>query len=328
MDGDWDTPDLDAVLALGLANLVDRARGRSLAAQRRSTARWHALRDNTPARQQAQHRGPLRPRQRLLPAVARRDDDVLLGAVRREHGDDLARRAACASGTTCSTCCSPRAKDRPARDRLRLGRLRDARRAARPAAASPASRSPRSSTRGRRSAVAEAGLEDRVDIRLQDYRARAARPTRRSPRSRCSRRSARRWWPVFFQRMRELLTPGGAAALQTITIDETTLRRLPPQARLHPALHLPRRHAAEPRALPRGRRAPRAWTSASRSFFGAELRRDARASGARASRRPFPHVRALGFDERFVRMWRYYLAYCRAGFSAGTIDVMQVRLEA
>jgi cyclopropane-fatty-acyl-phospholipid synthase len=41
-----------------------------------------------------------------------------------------------------------------------------------------------------------------------------------------------------------------------------------------------------------------------------------------------PQVRALGFDERFIRMWRYYLAYCRAGFSAGTIDVMQVRLNA
>ena len=41
-----------------------------------------------------------------------------------------------------------------------------------------------------------------------------------------------------------------------------------------------------------------------------------------------PHVQELGFDERFVRMWRYYLAYCRAGFDAETIDVMQVRLEA
>jgi cyclopropane-fatty-acyl-phospholipid synthase len=36
----------------------------------------------------------------------------------------------------------------------------------------------------------------------------------------------------------------------------------------------------------------------------------------------------LGFDERFVRMWRYYLAYCRSGFTHESIDVMQVRLEA
>ena len=34
----------------------------------------------------------------------------------------------------------------------------------------------------------------------------------------------------------------------------------------------------------------------------------------------------LGFDERFIRLWRYYLAYCRAGFLSGNVDVMQVRL--
>ena len=35
-------------------------------------------------------------------------------------------------------------------------------------------------------------------------------------------------------------------------------------------------------------------------------------------------VRALGFDERFIRMWEYYLAYCEAGFLSGNIDVRQV----
>ena len=32
-------------------------------------------------------------------------------------------------------------------------------------------------------------------------------------------------------------------------------------------------------------------------------------------------VRAQGFDERFVRMWRFYLCYCEAGFRAGSTDV-------
>jgi len=41
-----------------------------------------------------------------------------------------------------------------------------------------------------------------------------------------------------------------------------------------------------------------------------------------------PQVRTLGFDDRFIRMWRYSLAYCRTGFEHGTIDVMQVRLRA
>jgi cyclopropane-fatty-acyl-phospholipid synthase len=31
-------------------------------------------------------------------------------------------------------------------------------------------------------------------------------------------------------------------------------------------------------------------------------------------------------DERFLRMWRYYLAHCEAGFRAGRVDLMQVTL--
>jgi len=38
-------------------------------------------------------------------------------------------------------------------------------------------------------------------------------------------------------------------------------------------------------------------------------------------------VRQLGFDERFLRIWHFYLAYCEAGFRAGSIDVAQFRLE-
>ena len=34
----------------------------------------------------------------------------------------------------------------------------------------------------------------------------------------------------------------------------------------------------------------------------------------------------LGFDERFLRMWHYYLAYCHAGFITGHVDLMQTSL--
>ena len=37
-------------------------------------------------------------------------------------------------------------------------------------------------------------------------------------------------------------------------------------------------------------------------------------------------VLALGFDERFIRIWEFYLAYCEAGFDAGDIDVVQYTL--
>ena len=40
----------------------------------------------------------------------------------------------------------------------------------------------------------------------------------------------------------------------------------------------------------------------------------------------WPSIQALGFDERFRRMWDYYLQYCEAGFRSGSIDVGLFRL--
>ena len=41
-------------------------------------------------------------------------------------------------------------------------------------------------------------------------------------------------------------------------------------------------------------------------------------------RAAWPNLVPLGFDERFRRMWEYYLAYCEAGFRSGNIDVRQL----
>ncbi len=32
-------------------------------------------------------------------------------------------------------------------------------------------------------------------------------------------------------------------------------------------------------------------------------------------------IKELGFDERFYRLWQYYLCYCEGGFEQGSIDV-------
>jgi cyclopropane-fatty-acyl-phospholipid synthase len=41
-------------------------------------------------------------------------------------------------------------------------------------------------------------------------------------------------------------------------------------------------------------------------------------------RAAWPNLMPLGFDDRFRRLWEYYLAYCEAGFLSGNIDVRQV----
>ena len=89
----------------------------------------------------------------------------------------------------------------------------------RPAAGSPASRFPRSSTRWAHAEVEQAGLEGQVDIRLQDYRDVPERYTGIAS-IEMFEAVGEKWWPVFFGRMRDLLAPGGAVALQTITIEE------------------------------------------------------------------------------------------------------------
>ena len=44
-------------------------------------------------------------------------------------------------------------------------------------------------------------------------------------------------------------------------------------------------------------------------------------------RENWPKIQSLGFDDRFRRMWDYYLRYCEVGFSLGKIDVVHLQLE-
>ena len=172
--------------------------------------------------------------------------------------------------------------------------------------------------------IAEEGLSDRVDIRLQDYR--DVPDTFTSAVSiEMFEAVGERWWPVFFARLGDMLRRGGRAAIQTITIDESTFEhyRANPdfiQRYIFPGGMLPSlerfRLAATDAGLAMGE--PHLFGAC----YATTLERWARSfEGA------LPGIRALGFDERFIRMWRYYLAYCRAGFRSGTVDVMQVALD-
>jgi cyclopropane-fatty-acyl-phospholipid synthase len=134
-----------------------------------------------------------------------------------------------------------------------------------------------------------------------------------------------RWWPVFFSRMRELLARGGRAAVQTITIRDERFegyRDNPDfiQRYIFPGGMLPSPERFKAVAASSG------LSCGEPVFFGASYARTLEQWMERFEA-ALPDVRALGFDERFVRMWRYYLAYCRVGFESGNCDVMQVSLE-
>ena len=175
-----------------------------------------------------------------------------------------------------------------------------------------------------RARVCEEGLEGQVDIRLQDYR---EVPGSYSGIASIEMFEAvgERWWPVFFRRIGELLDPGKAAAIQVITIAEDRYedyKRNPDfiQRYVFPGGMLPSierfRACAEKTGLRVGE--PRLFGTDYAKTLAAWLER---------FESVLPQVRELGFDERFIRMWRYYLVYCRTGFEQGAIDVTQVRLD-
>jgi len=175
-----------------------------------------------------------------------------------------------------------------------------------------------------RARVHKEGLDGQIDIRVQDYR---EVPETYSGIASIEMFEAvgEKWWPTYFESVKTLLDPGGAAGLQVITIAEDRFeeyKREPDflQRYIFPGGMLPSperfRLAAVSARL----------TMGEPYFFGRDYARTLAAWSGRFES-VLPQIRALGFDERFVRMWRYYLAYCKAGFEAGNVDVMQVRLN-
>ena len=226
-------------------------------ARAKGPSRWvnalaHRLRDNAPRKAQGEHRRALRPRQRFLFGLARRDDDLQLGALR--SGRTSPRRRAAAQG--------PLLLDRldlkPGQRLLEIGcgwgtlAIEAARRGAivvgltfRPSRRTgPSARSPRPGC----------PTASRSACRIIATSTSSSTPSRRS---RWSRRSAQRWWGAYLDCIARNLKPGGRAALQFICIGSPPVRPLRAQCRLHPDLHLSRRHAARRagvRGLARGAR--------------------------------------------------------------------------
>ncbi len=133
------------------------------------------------------------------------------------------------------------------------------------------------------------------------------------------------YWPNFFDCLDRNLKPGGRAVLQYIMIDD---RVFPAYSRgadfiqtyIFPGGMLVSEAAF--RALAAERRL--AWTD--NVAFGLDY-----AETLRLWREAFDLAVAEnrlpdGFDDRFVRLWRFYLMYCEGGFRGGLIDVAQVTL--
>jgi cyclopropane-fatty-acyl-phospholipid synthase len=164
------------------------------------------------------------------------------------------------------------------------------------------------------------GLADKVDLKLIDYRDVDGRFDRIAS-IEMFEAVGERYWPAYFAKVRDLLKPGGLAGLQIITIRDDLFDRYRRQA------DFIQRYIFPGGMLPSERRLSEEAEGAGLSLrtvehFAADYGRTLRAWRDRFEGAAHK-VSALGFDERFARMWRFYLAYCEAGFRTGRTSVGQ-----
>lgn len=172
--------------------------------------------------------------------------------------------------------------------------------------------------------IANAGLADKARFELTDYRDLSGQYDHIVS-IEMFEAVGEKYWPTYFRTVYDLLKPGGKAAIQVITIDEDVFedyRREPEFIQLYifpgGMLPSPKRFNAEAMAA--------GLTVRRQEFFGPAYAHTLMHWRQRFDKQA-EKLAQMGYDARFQRMWRYYLAYCEAGFNAGRINVMQVLLE-
>jgi cyclopropane-fatty-acyl-phospholipid synthase len=169
--------------------------------------------------------------------------------------------------------------------------------------------------------IAQTGLAERVEIKLQDYRDERGSYDRIAS-IEMFEAVGEAYWPVFFRTLVERLKAGGRAGLQVITIRQESFevyRREIDFIRhyIFPGGMLPTLDTMQTLGNRVG------LTLQRERAFGLDYARTL-VQWRERFRAAWPEIRPLGFDERFRRLWEYYLAYCEAGFRTGNIDVRQM----
>ena len=134
-----------------------------------------------------------------------------------------------------------------------------------------------------------------------------------------------RYWPTYFAALKRLLKPAGKAMVQTITIADAQFASYRKgsdfiQQYIFPGGMLPSLGKFTELAHAAGLRVVDAHP------FGPDYAHTLRHWRAEFEAK-WQHIAPLGFDEKFRRLWYFYLAYCEGGFEAGATNVYQIQLE-
>lgn len=169
----------------------------------------------------------------------------------------------------------------------------------------------------------DAGVADRVHFRLQDYRDVNQRFDRVVS-IEMYEAVGEAYWNGYFATIRESLKPGGLAVIQAITIKHDLFDQYRNgvdfiQKYIFPGGMLASPQIFQQLAIKQG------LQPVAPEFYGADYAHTLRHWFDRVEQTR-KEIRNL-FDQRFLRMWYYYLAYCEAGFTSGSINLMQITLE-
>ena len=167
----------------------------------------------------------------------------------------------------------------------------------------------------------DAGLNEKVTIKLLDYRDETGLYDRIAS-IEMFEAVGEQFWSIYFKQVSDRLKSGGIAGLQVITIQDRffeTYRREVDFIRhyIFPGGMLPSPGIMKSLGEKVG------MTIRHERIFGVDYA-DTLVAWRNSFRKSWPEIVPLGFDERFRRMWEYYLAYCEAGFREGNIDVRQI----
>lgn len=172
--------------------------------------------------------------------------------------------------------------------------------------------------------IEQAGLADRVEIRLQDYRDVDGKFDRIVS-IEMFEAVGEEHWPVYFDQLRNRLTEEGRAGLQIITIENERFEQYRSGADFIQKYIFPGGMLPSPAKLAE-RFAAADLTEVKRRTFGLSYARTL-AEWQRAFNSRWDKIRRLGYATNFQRMWDYYLCYCEAGFRRGMIDVGHYIIE-
>jgi len=170
----------------------------------------------------------------------------------------------------------------------------------------------------------DAGVSERTELRLQDYRDTDGEYDGIAS-IEMFEAVGEEYWDSYFACIEKNLKTGGRACIQTITIADDLFERYRKgtdfiQQYIFPGGMLPSPSIFRAHAQRHG------LSVVNELAFGLDYARTLRLWD-HAFEEALPAVQAQGFDERFIRTWKFYLAYCEAGFRAGSIDLFQFTLQ-